>query len=708
MKITNLGMPNVHESLIKKAVEGFWGGKRTIDDIIEAEQQVASFNLNAQSKLDLVPVFDFDIYDRLLRTAVIFGIVPQRFGTPEQANQDLRVYFSIPRGTANAPASPMVKWFNNNYHVVQPEIEQDPLLAHNPRLPDLNGTDKKLALIGPWTFLSYAINKTGQSQESLFEKLSEQYISLINSLQPNAIVQLEEPSFLTHGIPKNYKEFIKKLEHDVHLHVYFEAVNRFAEELFAIPVKGFGLDFVDGYSNLELLSNFPKDKILIAGIINGRNVWPAPIRTQETIETILKHINNDRLYISPSCPLMHVPLSAKYEDKEHFLSFALEKLSELEAIKNGTIVYRDSQYRDISLPTERYERSRKTFWVSNVPFPATTIGSFPQTPELRKTRKLWKKREVSDGQYNELIKKLIKYCIRQQEELGVDIVVQGDIINGLDLFVHGEFEREDMVKYPAKHLDGFVTIEGVVQSYGTRHVRPPVITGHISRPKPFSVEWIEYAQSLTKKPVKGILTGPVTMVQWSYPREDISRESQMYEVARALSQEVNDLVKAGIKHIQIDEPALREGLPLDASKKNHYLEHAVNAFRLTYANVPDEIIVHSHMCFSQFPNIIDAIKDMGVDVLSIEESKSGGRTATYLVEHGFPGSIGLGVFDVHSPRIPSIEEMVNVPKYLVNSGIDPHKIWFNPDCGGKTRGTEFILQLKNMLEARHRMIEYLR
>ncbi len=687
MKITNLGFPNVYKSLIKKAVEGFWRGKRSKEDIIKAENEVIEFNADVQSNLDLQPVFDIDVYDRLLRTSVMFGIVPERFGSPEETNRDIGIYLSIPRGTEREKASSMVKWFNTNYHVVQPEIEHDPKLVSGIRLSDLSGKNKKLALIGPLTLLSYAINNSGQSNVELFKKLSKTYISFINSL-PDVIVQLEEPSFITEGIPEDYRGFIGLLERKIHLHIYFGAANSFAEELFSFPVAGIGLDFIDGDSNLELLNKFPSDKTLIAGIINGRNVWRASTGTKEILEKITEKIPEERLYISPSCSLQHVPLTS--EGEAEIFSFALEKLKELEAIKNGTINYIDIQYEDVPLPTEDYSRSKKTYWVSDISYPTTTIGTFPQTPELRKIRKDWKSGVVSDDEYEEFIKDYIRLWISRQEELGIDILV------------HGEPERADMVQYFAELLEGFTTIKGSVQSYGTRHVRPPVISGKIKRKKPMTVKWAKYAQSLTEKSVKGIITGPVTMVQWSFPREDISKNAQFYEMAEALAEEVDDLIKAGIKHIQIDEPALREGLPLEHSKREHYLRHAVNAFRLVYANVPDDVVVHSHMCFSEFTDIMEAIKEMGVDVLSIEDSKAKGKTADFLKEGGFPGSIGLGVFDVHSPRIPQVEEMITIPDSL---NIDPKKIWINPDCGLKTRGDEAYTQLKKMMEAALRLRE---
>jgi len=446
MKTTNLGFPNVYRSLIKKTVEGFWRGRSSLDDIIRAEQEVQDFNARAQANLDLQPVFDIDVYDRLLRTAVMFGIVPKRFGTPQEANQDLGVYLSIPRGTAAAPASPMVKWFNTNYHVVQPEIEQDPHLVPNPRLPDLTGANKKLALIGPWTLLSYGINKTGQGKEELFEKLAEQYVTYINSL-PDVVVQLEEPSFLTDGIPKNYGDFTGELKRDIHLHVYFGPVNEFAEGLFALPVEAIGLDFVEGASNLELLADFPKEKTLVAGVINGRNVWPASIKTKRTLEAILKKIPEERLYISPSCSLMHVPLTAEGEEGD--FSFAIEKLQELEAIRNGTLSYTEIQAEEVALPGERYGRSRKGFWIGDIRYPTTTIGSFPQTPELRKVRKSWKDGKAPDAEYEQFVKGYIRDCVKRQEELGLDVLV------------HGEPERADMVQFFAEHLEGFAAIRGM-------------------------------------------------------------------------------------------------------------------------------------------------------------------------------------------------------------------------------------------------------
>ena len=684
MKITNLGFPNVYSLLIKKAVEGFWKGEKTIEDILSAERKVLAFNAQTQSKLDLIPAFDVDTYDRLLRTAVMFGIAPERFGTAQQANDDLAVYLSIPRGTQNAKASPMVKWFNTNYHVIQPEVERDPRLVSNPRLPDLTGKNRKLALIGPWTLLSHAINKTGQSNEQLFEKLAAEYVNFINGL-PKIAVQLEEPSFLTHGIPNGYANFAGQLNQNVHLHVYFEAVNRVARELFSMPVQGIGLDFVDGHSNLELLSQFPSDKLLIAGVVNGRNVWPVSTRARETLEAICGKIPDERAYISPSCSLQHVPITAKGEKGD--FSFALEKLEELKAISDGTVKYRESAVQEAALPDKDYGRSRSTFWVSDTPFPTTTIGSFPQTPEVRNVRSQWNKGEITEDRYKERIKGFIADCIRRQERLGLDVLV------------HGEFERTDMVEYFANHFKGFTPIKGEVQSYGTRLVRPPVVTEPVEWQRPFTVEWIAYAQSLTNKPVKGMLTGPVTMVQWSYPREDVSKEAQFYDVAQAVGKEFDALTKAGIVHIQIDEPALREGLPLDPSKRDYYLSHAVNAFKQVYSNAPDVAVIHSHICFSEFSDIMYAIAKMGVDVLSIEDSKAGGKAAASLREAGIPFSIGLGVYDVHSRRIPSVGEITKIPNSVLESGMLPAQIWINPDCGLKTRGPEAWQQLQNMVTA---------
>ncbi|MFC1558731.1 5-methyltetrahydropteroyltriglutamate--homocysteine S-methyltransferase, partial [candidate division KSB1 bacterium] len=359
-------------------------------------------------------------------------------------------------------------------------------------------------------------------------------------------------------------------------------------------------------------------------------------------------------------------------------------------IKNGTVVYDKFEFTEEPLPEERYSRSRKDLWVGDIPYPTTTIGSFPQTSEVRKTRKMLKEEQISDLEYETFMKGYIKECIRKQEELGIDVLV------------HGEPERNDMVQYFAELLEGYTVIKSPVQSYGTRHVRPPVINGPVTRPKAMTVEWIKYAQSLTKKDVKAILTGPVTMLHWAYPREDISKEAQYYDIAKALRDEVNDLAAAGIKHIQIDEPALREGLPLDRSKREHYLKHAVNAFRMVFADVPKDVVIHSHMCFSEFPDIMNAISDMGTDVLSIEDSKAKGKTSKALKSGGFPGSIGLGVYDVHSPRIPNVDEMTDIPSGL---DMDPRKIWINPDCGLKTRGDEAYLQLERMMETTRRLRE---
>ncbi|MEK7107081.1 MAG: 5-methyltetrahydropteroyltriglutamate--homocysteine S-methyltransferase, partial [Patescibacteria group bacterium] len=358
----------------------------------------------------------------------------------------------------------------------------------------------------------------------------------------------------------------RAISNGVHLHVYFGAVNDFARRLFKLPVAGIGLDFFDGPENLSLLARFPKDKTLIAGVINGRNVWPVSARTEALLKKIRKHIPDNRLYISPSCSLLHVPLSAKGEKAK--FSFAEEKIAELEAVKNGTVKYAAFKRQNTALTKQRFTRKRKSYWVSDIAYPTTTIGSFPQTSDVRKARSDWRAGKITDAAYERYMKKLIKECVERQEKLG------------LDLLVHGEFERNDMVQYFAENFSGFTVIKGPVQSYGTRHVRPPVITGPVSRPRPFTVPWSTYAQSCADKPVKGMLTGPVTIVKWSFPREDMEQEAHFYEVARALALEVRDLAKAGINHIQIDEPALREALPIARYRHAHYLRHSVNAFRL--------------------------------------------------------------------------------------------------------------------------------
>ncbi|MEK7132550.1 MAG: 5-methyltetrahydropteroyltriglutamate--homocysteine S-methyltransferase [Patescibacteria group bacterium] len=692
MRTTNLGFPNVYQSLIKVTVEKFWRGEAIEEDVRKAYAEVQKYNRAAQDDLDLIPVGEIDLYDRLLATAVRFGIVPSRFGRPEDALRSLSVYLSIPRGAGDKPASPMVKWFNTNYHVVQPEIEKDPSWQKEAPLPDLSDPRHILALIGPWTLLSYSINSTSRSIPELFAILASEYQAFINSLPAHTKIQLEEPSFLTHGIPEGYEDFLAGVKREAHLHVYFGAVNDFADRLFSMLVAGIGLDFIDGPENLSLLSSFPRDKILIAGVINGRNVWPVSTRTEKILGKIRETISDDRLYISPSCSLLHAPLSAKGEKMP--FSFAEEKIAELKAVKAGNAAYAPFTPQNTALPEERFERRRKTYWVSDIAYPTTTIGSFPQTADVRKARSDWRAGKITDADYERYMHGLTKECVEKQEKLG------------LDLLVHGEFERNDMVQYFAENFSGFTVIKGPVQSYGTRHVRPPVITGPVSRPRPFTVPWSTYAQSCAssgggsasggKKPVKGMLTGPVTIVKWSYPREDMEPEAHYYEVARALAEEVRDLAEAGITHIQIDEPALREALPLNRKLHARYLHHAVNSFRLVYASVPDEVVIHTHMCFSEFNDILNAIKDMGADVLLIEDSKSKGKVAASIRDSGFPASIGLGVYDVHSPRLPTVEEMLVIPESL---DMDPRRIWINPDCGLKTRGEEAFAQLERMMEA---------
>ena len=681
IKITNLGMPNVYGRHIKKAAEAFRAGTATAADVYRAHQEVLRANSGFQSSLDLRPVFDTDLVDRTLKTAVMFGLVPRRFGEPGQVAESLDSYLSMLWGKKGISSVAMLKWYGSNYHYAQPEFEREPKLTKDFVSPLIEpGT--KPALVGPWTMVSLGANKTRYKPQALFGLLAVEYSKLINSLPEGTIVQIEEPSFLTHGVPELYNVFLGMLKRPVHLHTYYGPANGYAQRLFDLKVDGIGLDFVEGPENLELLREFPRGKDLIAGIINAKSGQPADGTTRRTLDEILNHIPEDRLWLSPSAPLLHVRLTAEGIGLHGVRSYAVEKLKELDDLRSGTFrAPAGIAKKEVQLPTERYGRIIGTKYKLPEPFLTSHIGSFPQIGDLRKARADYNRGIMSEAGYKAYVAIMIQEIVRVQQQLGIKAPVTG------------EYDRDDMVAFFARGWNGYQTPKGDVQSYGVLYVSPPVIVGDISADKSVALEWIQKAQEVAPE-IKATLTGPVTMVLWAERRFDIPLYLQFYQAAEAVRTEIRALVNAGIKHIQVDEPALGEGMPLLSSRRNEYIHHATNAFRLATMDIPPEVSLWSHLCFTQFNgDLLQAISGLEADVIAIENSRSGGKNARFLYDNGYDGAVAVGTFDVHSTRVRPAKEIVRDIEALLRLRVSPYSISLVPDCGQKaTPSTQFMTQ----------------
>ncbi|PCF52632.1 5-methyltetrahydropteroyltriglutamate--homocysteine S-methyltransferase [Staphylococcus delphini] len=717
IKTTNLGFPRLgHKREWKKAIEGYWNNKITKAELDDTLQQLHRSNLVLQQNcnLDSVPVGDFSLYDHILDTSLLFNIIPTRF---QDRDVDDDLLFDIARGNKSHVASALVKWFNTNYHYIVPEWDNvTPRVNHNRLLERFNeakalNVNAHPVIVGPVTFV--ALSKGGaQSFEDKVRTLLPLYVEVLQSLidAGAALIQIDEPILVTdqaaelEAITREaYEAFAEAdVAKALVIQTYFERAN--VKFLSALPVKGLGLDFVHdrGY-NLQQIENgdFDRSKTLFAGIIDGRNVWAADVEAKKALIEKLSQYSDD-LYINPSSSLLHVPVSLEDEtladDIRDGLSFATEKLETLDALKravndNDTEAYdrlhaqytrfqsqafKNLEYDFDSVRAERASAFSERKVVQqqrlNLPdLPTTTIGSFPQSPEVRKQRADWKNNRISDEAYRQFVQDEIKRWIEIQEDIGLDVLV------------HGEFERNDMVEFFGEKLDGFlVTKFGWVQSYGSRAVKPPIIYGDVKWTAPLTIDETVYAQSLTDKPVKGMLTGPVTILNWSFERVDIPRSTVQDQIALAINEEVLALEKAGIQVIQVDEPALREGLPLRKAYHEDYLAKAVHSFKLATSSVTDETQIHTHMCYSQFGQIIHAIHDLDADVISIETSRSHGDLIKDFEDIDYDLGIGLGVYDIHSPRIPTEEEITTAIERGLQQ-IDRSLFWVNPDCGLKTR-----------------------
>ncbi|WP_438491376.1 5-methyltetrahydropteroyltriglutamate--homocysteine S-methyltransferase [Paenibacillus sp. IHBB 3054] len=749
IKTSSLGYPRIGKNREwKKTLEAYWSGKIN-EETFRAEMagiQLQHLKTQQQAGIALIPVNDFTFYDHVLDTAAMFGIVPPRYAY-DGGDIPLDLYFAMARGNSAAPACEMTKWFNTNYHYIVPEIgEQTPRLIENKPLAayrfakEQAGIEGKPVIVGLYTFLKLSKGFAADQIAEVAARFLPVYVQLLQELQQEGVawVQIDEPAIVT-GLTAEEVELLGTIYREIAaavpglqvlLQTYFEAAEPL-EVLLELPVQGIGLDFVhDGGANLASIRRlgWPEDKWLGAGIIDGRNIWRSDLDAKlELVRALKSHVPDERLILQPSSSLLHVPVTVQGEDKlkpavRQALAFADEKLAELSLIaaaagEDGLVyaaalaesrealnVFRalpERGRRDVaeqvrsldklpdsrSLPFAERVKVQQQKWQLPL-LPTTTIGSFPQTPEVRQARLKWRKGVWNQERYDGFIRQQIADAITFQEELGLDVLV------------HGEFERTDMVEFFGEKLAGYLfTKGGWVQSYGSRCVKPPVIYADVAFTGPMTVKESLYAQSLTSLPVKGMLTGPVTILNWSFVRDDLSREEVANQIALALRYEVQALEEAGIEMIQVDEPAIREGLPLKAEDHEHYLNWAVRSFRIATNPVKATTQIHTHMCYSEFNDMIGSISAMDADVISIETSRSHGELIVSFEEQEYGKGIGLGVYDIHSPRVPKVEEMTQAIERALRV-LDAGQFWINPDCGLKTRGWEETgAALRNMVQA---------
>lgn len=713
---------------------------------VAKEIREKQWRLLKENGIDLIPSNDFSFYDTLLDSAALFNIIPSRY--KELNLSDLDTYFAMSRGYqgdhGDVRALAMKKWFNTNYHYMVPEIEDDTeiKLTGTKLFDEFHealhlGILTKPVITGPFTLLKL-IRYTGEKQLPDFvEPMIHAYEDLISKAQGTEIswIQFDEP-YLVHDLSSDDIALFKKIytlllakkgNLKVLVQTYFGDVRDIYHELTSLDFDGIGLDFIEGKETKSLIKKegFPKNKLLFVGIVNGKNIWKNHYGDSLATITWLKNSEISTV-INTSCSLLHVPYTLKNETKldadytKHF-AFAEEKLEELNELKilsdldsyethpafiknlelfsskrknsyDPEVSKRVSEItdQDFTRLPDFFEREKIQKDVFKLPLlSTTTIGSFPQTLDVKTNRSAFRKGEISESEYVDFNRKKIAECVKLQEEIGLDVLV------------HGEYERNDMVEYFGQQLNGYLFTEKAwVQSYGTRCVKPPIIWGDVSRPEPMTVSWSVYAQSLTDHPMKGMLTGPVTILNWSFPREDISVKESTYQIALAIRDEVLDLEANGIHIIQIDEAALREKLPLRKSDWYcEYLDWAIPAFRLVHSKVKPETQIHTHMCYSEFTDIIPAIDDMDADVITFEASRSDLLILDSLKENHFKTEVGPGVYDIHSPRVPSVEEIKTALNKMLDK-IEIEKLWVNPDCGLKTRGNEeTTASLKNLVAA---------
>jgi 5-methyltetrahydropteroyltriglutamate--homocysteine methyltransferase len=750
-----LGFPRIGvKRELKRAIESYWKSELTEEELLSTAKDLRKrhWQLQKENGIDLVPVGDFSLYDQMLDMTASLGAVPKRFSFKGES-VDIKTYFDMARGRGDATAMEMTKWFDTNYHYIVPEFEANQTfkLSSKKIFEEVKeaagqGHEVKPVLVGPITYIFLGKEtETSLDRFNYLDSILKVYEEILSRLSQNcAWIQLDEPILaldLDIKIKNHFKEAYERLTKaagstKILLATYFGSLGSNEDLALSLPVKGLHLDLVRVPQQLDsVLKNIGPDKTLSLGVVNGRNIWSTNLDSAiSNVTKAAEAIGKERIMIAPSCSLLHVPVDLDEEttlnpEIKNWMAFARQKCKELQIIRDSALgkdilveltanrealkSRKESPLVTNKTVQDKLENISKEMFTRKSPFtdrikkqnenlnlpllPTTTIGSFPQTKEIRTIRSKFKKREISEEDYKKSMKDFIKETINKQEELALDVLV------------HGEPERNDMVEYFGEQLSGYCfTKNGWVQSYGTRCVKPPVLFGDVIRPKSMTVDWIKYAQSLTQKPMKGMLTGPVTILCWSFVRDDQPRSETCKQIALALREEVRELEEAGIGVIQVDEPAIREGLPLRKSAWEDYLQWAIDSFSLATSCVKDETQIHTHMCYSEFNDIIEWIAKMDADVISIEASRSKMELLKAFKDFRYPNDIGPGVYDIHSPRIPSKEEI----KSLIRKAIEViplENLWVNPDCGLKTRNwKEVIPSLENMVAAAQELREELK
>ncbi len=736
MQTHNLGYPRIGGNReLKKACEQYWAGKISTEDLNRTAKSIRQHNwqLQLDAGIDLIPSNDFSYYDHVLDMSLMVQAIPERYH--QASNKELDLYFAMARGYQQGgidiTAQEMTKWFDTNYHYIVPEFRKNQhftlfstkIIDEFYEAKELGITTKPV-IIGAVSYLLLGKEKeAGFNRLDLIEELLPVYIEILKKLEAQNVewVQFDEP-FLALDLSDQAKEAFRFVYAEINkqfpqlktiVATYFEGLRDNLQLASSLTISALHIDLVRSPQQIdEVLNALPEDVSLSLGVVDGRNIWKNDFRKSlELINKAIDNIGQGRILIAPSCSLLHSPCDLDFETNlnpqfKEWLAFAKQKIHEVVTLKQlatsrkaallklqinenviknkktSKLIHDYNVKRRVKAITEADVKRQSVFSVRkekqikslNLPiFPTTTIGSFPQTVKIRKWRLKFRKGEINAKRYDTLLRRQIKKAIFWQEKIGIDVLV------------HGEFERNDMVEYFGQLLEGFIfTQNGWVQSYGSRCVKPPIIFGDVHRPKPMTVYWSKYAQSLTTKPLKAMLTGPVTLLQWSFVRDDQPRSQTCTQIALAIRDEVDDLEKAGIKIIQIDEPAIREGLPLRKSDWQEYLQWAVRAFRISSSGVKDETQIHTHMCYSEFNDIMNSIADMDADVITIECSRSQMELLDAFSDFKYPNEIGPGVYDIHSPRVPSKKEMVNLLE-RARAVIPTKQLWVNPDCGLKTR-----------------------
>lgn len=743
MKTGVIGYPRVGELReLKFITEKYFRKEVSLEELQKTAKEIREkqWKLQKENGIDFISSNDFSFYDGVLDTAFLINAVSDEYKDLSLSKID--TYFVAARGyqgnEGDVKALSMRKWFNTNYHYMVPVLDDNTILKLNDDkiFNEFNealalGIKTKAVLVGPFTFLKLAKYNGKKNLFDFKEDIVNVYKDILEKFNEinGEWIQFDEPSLVTdleeseiNLFVSIYEELLKSKKNlKILLQTYFGDVRDGYEKITSLDFDGIGLDFLEGKETLKLIkkNGFPKEKLLFAGVVNGKNIWRNDYKkTLNILDELKSFVEPENIVINTSCSLLHVPYTLENETKldenykKHF-SFAKEKLNELNELKKITegkgkdllenniklfeerlgeksdVLNKIDEKLFTRLPERKVRKNIQKKFLNLPLLPTTTIGSFPQTKEIKLLRKSYRNNEISEEEYNNKIKEKIAEVIKLQEEIGIDVLV------------HGEYERNDMVEYFGENLEGYLFTEKAwVQSYGTRCVKPPIIWSTIKRKKPITVEYSSFAQSLTDKPVKGMLTGPVTILNWSFPREDVSLEEMAYEIALAIREEVLDLESFGINVIQIDEAALKEKLPLRKEDwYKEYLDWAIKAFNLVHSGVKETTQIHTHMCYSEFENIIKDIDNMDADVISFEASRSNLSIIDALNKNNFETEVGPGVYDIHSPRVPSVEEIVEALNKMLKK-IPKENLWINPDCGLKTRGEkETNASLKNMVEA---------